>query len=102
MRIYETDMAVSFQLVSGTSIVFPNPSTDPFTTTTNFPSQLQSTLTTELGESNYDIGHLFHKGNNDGFAGCIGCVCVDGQKGQGWSSHTFEAENGTTFLTDFF
>ena len=101
-EVYETDMAVSFQLVSGTSIVFPNPSTDPFTTTTNFPSQLQSTLTTELGESNYDIGHLFHKGNNDGFAGCIGCVCVDGQKGQGWSSHTFEAENGTTFLTDFF
>lgn len=30
-EVYETDMAVSFQLVSGTSIVFPNPSTDPFT-----------------------------------------------------------------------
>ena len=59
-------MAITFQLVTGTEIIYPTSSTDPYTG--SFNSQLQSTLTSEVGESNYDIGHLFNYGGNNGNA----------------------------------
>jgi len=55
-----------------------------------------------MGESNYDIGHLFDYGSNNGNAGCIGCVCVDGQKGSGFSSHQFTDNDGGPYMDDFF
>jgi len=93
-------MAITFQLVTGTEIIYPTSSTDPYTG--SFNSQLQSTLTSEVGESNYDIGHLFNYGGNNGNAGCIGCVCVDGQKGSGFSSHSFTDNDGGPNMDDFF
>ena len=86
-EVFEVDMAVTFQLVSGTNIIYPNAATDPYTG--NLNAQLQSTLTANVGEANYDIGHLFDFGGNNGNAGCIGCVCVNNQKGSGFSSHQF-------------
>src|SRR5690606_32474726 len=59
-EVFEVDMAVTFQLVSGVSVIYPNAATDPYTG--SFNSQLQSTLTSNIGEVNYDIGHLFHFG----------------------------------------
>lgn len=99
-EVFEVDMAVTFQLVSGTSIIFPNAATDPYTG--NLNGQLQTTLTTNIGEANYDIGHLFHFAGNNGNAGCIGCVCVNGQKGSGFSSHTFLDNDGGPYQNDFF
>jgi hypothetical protein len=99
-EVFEVDMAVTFQLVSGVEIVYPSASTDPYTN--NLNSQLQSTLTSQVGESNYDIGHLFTFGTNNGNAGCIGCVCVDGQKGSGFSSHSFTDNDGGPNMDDFF
>ena len=99
-EVFEVDMAITFQLVTGTEIIYPTSSTDPYTG--SFNSQLQSTLTSEVGESNYDIGHLFNYGSNNGNAGCIGCVCVDGQKGSGFSSHSFTDNDGGPNMDDFF
>ena len=99
-EVFEVDMAITFQLVTGTEIIYPTASTDPYTG--SFNSQLQSTLTSEVGESNYDIGHLFNYGGNNGNAGCIGCVCVDGQKGSGFSSHSFTDNDGGPNMDDFF
>ena len=73
-EVFEVDMAVTFQLVSGIEIIYPSASTDPYTGSYN--SQLQSTLTSVIGESNYDIGHLFNYGGNNGNAGCIGCCLL--------------------------
>ena len=99
-EVFEVDMAVTFQLVSGTEIIYPIAATDPYTG--SFNSQLQSTLTSVIGEANYDIGHLFNYGGNNGNAGCIGCVCVDGQKGSGFSSHSFTDNDGGPNMDDFF
>lgn len=99
-EVFEVDMAVTFQLVSGTDIIFPDPETDPYTTSLN--SELQNTLTSVIGEANYDIGHLFHYAGNNGNAGCIGCVCVNNQKGRGFSSHTFLDNDGGPYQNDFF
>ena len=100
-EVFEVDMAVTFQLVSGTEIIYPTASTDPYSSSSP-NGQLQSTLTSEMGESNYDIGHLFDYGSNNGNAGCIGCVCVDGQKGSGFSSHQFTDNDGGPYMDDFF
>lgn len=99
-EVFEVDMAVTFQLVSGTSIIYPTAASDPYTGSLN--AQLQTTLTAQIGEANYDIGHLFAYAGNNGNAGCIGCVCVNGQKGSGFSAHTFLDNDGGPYMTDFF
>ena len=99
-EVFEVDMAVTFTLVTGTEIIYPDPASDPYTG--GFNAQLQATLTSVVGEANYDIGHLFAFGGNNGNAGCIGCVCVDGQKGSGFSSHSFLDNDGGPYMSDFF
>lgn len=105
-EVFETDMAVTYQLVSGTSIIYANPFSDPYNPAGNLNNQLQTTLTNNIGEANYNIGHLFHKENsydtNNGNAGCIGCVCVNNQKGRGFSSHVFTDFDGGPYMSDFF
>lgn len=96
--IYESDFNVTMVLIANTDdVIYTNASTDPYTG--SFNSQLQSTLTSVIGESNYDIGHLFAKASNNGNAGCIGCVCVDGDKGSGFTSHT--VPSGDAFDVDY-
>ncbi|MUU79383.1 reprolysin-like metallopeptidase [Winogradskyella endarachnes] len=99
-EVFEVDMAVTFTLVTGTEIIYPDASTDPYTNSLN--SELQSTLTSNIGEANYDIGHLFDYGTNNGNAGCIGCVCENGSKGSGFSSHSFLDNDGGPYMSDFF
>ena len=99
-EVFEVDMAVTFTLVTGTEIIYPDPASDPYTG--GFNAQLQATLTSVVGEANYDIGHLFAFGGNNGNAGCIGCVCVVGQKGSGFSSHSFLDNDGGPYMSDFF
>lgn len=99
-EVFEVDMAINFTLVTGTEIIYPNPSTDPYTGAYN--SQLQNTLTSVIGESNYDIGHLFAKDSKGGSAGCIGCVCVNNSKGSGYSAHDFLDNDGGPYMADFF
>ncbi|WP_460220493.1 reprolysin-like metallopeptidase [Psychroserpens sp. MEBiC05023] len=86
--IFENDFNVTMVLISNTDdVIYTNANTDPYSNG-SFNGQLQSTLTSVIGESNYDIGHLFARASNNGNAGCIGCVCVNGQKGSAFTSRT--------------
>jgi len=101
-EIFETDLGVHLELVSSDSLIYANPSTQPYGS--NLGDELQKTLSQNIGESNYDIGHLFAYSNQpDGEAGCIGCVCEDGQKGRAYSTHPFiDISEQGVFLNDYF
>ena len=87
--IFENDFNVTMVLIGNNDdVIYTNSGNDPYTTSANYNGQLQSTLTNVIGESNYDVGHLFARASNNGNAGCIGCVCVNGQKGSGFTSRT--------------
>ena len=58
-EIFEVDMAITMTLVTDKTLLYTNAATDPYTG--NLNNELQTTLTAEVGEANYDIGHLFHK-----------------------------------------
>lgn len=84
-EVFETDLAITLELVSNTdAVIFTDAETDPYDG--NLNTQVQNTLTTSIGEENYDIGHLFHKDEDNGNAGFIGAVCVDNKKGSGYAS----------------
>lgn len=96
--VFEKDFAVRMVLIANTDLViYTNAASDPYTTSYN--SQLQSTLTSVIGEANYDVGHVFVNASNNGNAGCIGCVCVNGSKGSGFTSGT--VPTGDVFDIDY-
>jgi chitodextrinase len=96
--VFEKDFAVRMVLIANTDLViYTSASTDPYTTSYN--SQVQSTLTSVIGEANYDIGHLFVRASNNGNAGCIGCVCVNGSKGSAFTAAT--VPTGDLFDIDY-
>ncbi|RNL93426.1 T9SS C-terminal target domain-containing protein [Sinomicrobium pectinilyticum] len=96
--LFENDFAITTVLIENTDeVIYTDPDSDPYTG--NYNSQLQNTLTSVIGEENYDIGHVFVQGSNNGNAGCIGCVCVDNSKGSGFTSHSIP--EGDNFDVDF-
>ncbi|GAB1857852.1 hypothetical protein MHTCC0001_26890 [Flavobacteriaceae bacterium MHTCC 0001] len=114
--VFEADMAVTFELVDATELIYTNANTDPYSdfdvgtreenlfNSQGWSFQLQNTLTSTIGSAAYDIGHLF--GHNagtgvTGFAGCIGCVCIDGTKGSAFSTPPNSIPEGDTFDVDF-
>ncbi len=101
--VYEKDLALHLNLISNTtSVIYYNPSTDPYSTNlSQWNSQLQSTLTSVIGEANYDIGHMFGASGGGGNAGCIGCVCVNGSKGSGITSPGDGIPQGDNFDIDY-
>ena len=87
--VFENDFNVTMVVIANnTNVIYTNSGNDPYTSSSNYNSQLQATLTSVIGESNYDVGHLFARASNNGNAGCIGCICVNGQKGSGFTSRT--------------
>lgn len=105
-EVFETDMAVKFELVDATQLIYTDVTTDPYSDANigadgAWNSQLQSTLTNVIGELAYDIGHLFGASGGGGNAGCIGCVCVDNSKGSGYTSPSDAIPEGDTFDIDF-
>ena len=99
--VFEKDLAIHMNLVDNTTIIYTNASTDPYTTMGQWNGQLQTTLTNVVGESNYDVGHMFGATGGGGNAGCIGCVCVNGQKGSGITSPSDAIPEGDTFDIDY-
>jgi len=84
-EVFETDLGVTLELIANTDLViFTDPDTDPYGG--NLNSEVQNTLTTTIGEANYDVGHLFHEDTNGGNAGFIGSVCRDNQKGSAYAA----------------
>jgi subtilisin-like proprotein convertase family protein len=96
--IYDRDFGIRMTFASGMdAVIYLDPNTDPFltTNTTGWNTYCRTTLTS-FGIANFDIGHLVGKttaGNENGNAGCIGCVCQNGGtngtfKGSGFTAHT--------------
>ena len=99
-EVFEQDLNIRLELVSDVFLLFEDPTTDPYNG--NFPSELQNTLDTEIGDERYDLGHLFDLGEPNGDASCVGCVCVSGKKGQAYATHPFEDIFGGTYRNDYF
>jgi hypothetical protein len=105
--VYEKDLALHLNLVANTTAVFYyNPSTDPYSNASTgaggaWNTELQNTLTSVIGEANYDVGHLFGASGGGGNAGCIGCICVNGQKGKGYTSPADGIPQGDNFDVDY-
>jgi hypothetical protein len=101
--VFEKDLALHLNVQNFPNIIYTNAATDPYTGNLNV--QLQQTLTSEVGNSNYDIGHVFNAAGNNGNAGCIGCVCINPTsatstaKGSGFTQSTSPV--GDTFDIDF-
>ncbi|MFY1048264.1 reprolysin-like metallopeptidase [Chryseobacterium sp. GP-SGM7] len=110
--VFEKDMALHLILQNFPNIIYLNAATDPYSNATaagmaNWNVQLQQTLTANVGNDNYDIGHLFGKSGGGGNAGCIGCICVNPtsstskQKGSGYTSPANAIPQGDTFDIDY-
>ncbi len=105
--VYEKDLAIHLNLIAATTnVIYYDPSTDPYAPASTgaggtWNGQLQSTLTAVIGEANYDIGHLFGASGGGGNAGCIGCICVNGSKGSGFTSPADAIPQGDNFDIDY-
>ncbi|ESU24383.1 hypothetical protein FEDK69T_08300 [Flavobacterium enshiense DK69] len=103
--VFEKDFGVHMNLIANNdAVIYTSASTDPYSAASgmsNWNSQLQSTLTSVIGEANYDVGHLFGATGGGGNAGCIGCVCVNGQKGSGYTSPADGIPSGDNFDIDY-
>ncbi len=83
--VFEADLAVRLEVIADNDkVIYTDSDTDPYSG--NFNAEAQNALTDEIGEANYDIGHLFHRGPDGGNAGFIGRICVDGSKGSAYSA----------------
>jgi hypothetical protein len=95
--IFENDFATTMIIINNTDIIHFDPTSDPYTGALN--GELQAHLTAVVGEANYDIGHVLNQAGNNGNAGCIGCICVDGQKGSAFTQSN--VPTGFNFDVDF-
>ena len=97
--VFENDLNVTLQLpANNDDVIYLNAGSDPYSTSSNYSNELQNTLDTEIGNANYDLGHLLSATGFDGNAGCIGCVCDSGLKGRAYASD--DAPGGFNFDID--
>ena len=105
--VFEKDFAVRMVLIANNdAVIYTSASTDPYSVASTgsggaWNAELQSTLTSVIGEANYDVGHLFGASGGGGNAGCIGCVCTNGQKGSGYTSPGDGIPSGDNFDIDY-
>lgn len=111
--VLDVDMAVKLEIIPNDNLViYTNAATDPYSAAGAgsggaWNQELQTALTSALGNSAYDIGHLFGASGGGGNAGCIGCVCVNPTasvplgKGSGFTSPSNNVPQGDSFDIDF-
>lgn len=108
--VFEKDLAIHLNMVNYPALIYMDAATDPYSPAAqmgNWNVQLQQTLTSVVGNENYDIGHLFGRSGGGGNAGCIGCICVDPTgptnkaKGSGYTSPANAVPQGDTFDIDY-
>jgi len=83
--VYEKEVSIRLSLVAtNTLVVFTSPASDPFNGNNNantLINESQSVINSNIGSSNYDIGHTFSSGGG-GLAN-LGCVCSTNNKAKG-------------------
>lgn len=107
--VFETDMAVTFEVQDFPELIYTDAGTDPYSGSLSaWNVELQNTLTSTIGNAAYDIGHMFGASGGGGNAGCIGCVCVDDSastsdknKGAGITSPADGIPEGDNFDIDY-
>ncbi|MDR6487166.1 hypothetical protein J2799_001651 [Chryseobacterium vietnamense] len=101
--VFEKEFAIHLTIQNLPNIIYANPANDPYTNDLN--GQLQQTLSAQVGDANYDIGHVFNADGGDGNAGCIGCICTNPTaaeplgKGSGYTQN--QNPVGDTFDIDY-
>jgi subtilisin-like proprotein convertase family protein len=111
--VFNKDLALKLEIIANnTAIIYTDAATDPYSnpadgTNGAWNLELQSNLTSTIGNGNYDIGHLFGDSGGGGDAGCIGCVCVDPTpsdeygKGSAYTSPSNSKPEGDSFDIDY-
>ena len=115
--VLEKDLALHLNMINNTSIIFTDATTDPYSDATDgadgaWNKELMDTLHSIVGDSNFDIGHLFGASGGGGNAGCIGCVCSNdisldtngdpiAYKGSGFTSPADGIPMGDNFDIDY-
>ncbi|MCD9617150.1 reprolysin-like metallopeptidase [Chryseobacterium gleum] len=110
--VFEKDFALHLNLQNFPNVIYIDPATDPYAAAATgaqgaWNGQLQAALTANVGNENYDIGHLFGKSGGGGNAGCIGCVCINPTttvpkgKGSGFTSPANGIPSGDSFDIDY-
>lgn len=119
--VFENDFSIRMVLIpQQNNIIFLDPNTDPYSEARigangQWNSELLNVLngsTYGIGDSAFDIGHLFGASGGGGNAGCIGCVCSNNinfdpfegtvmYKGQGFSSPADNTPKGDAFDIDY-
>lgn len=119
--VFENEFGIHMNLIAEEeSIIFTNASTDPYSSASAgvsgaWNTELMAVLhgtTYGIGDSKFDIGHLFGRTGGGGAAGCIGCVCNNDTtfdsaeggywyKGQGFTSPGSGVPSGDNFDIDY-
>ncbi len=117
--VFEKEFSARMVLIANNdAVIYTSASTDPYSPASgldNWNLQLMNTLSSVIGNANFDVGHLFGATGGGGNAGCIGCVCsndmstevVEGittpvnYKGSGYTSPNDGIPSGDNFDIDY-
>ncbi len=94
--IYETELAISFQLVANNDLIVYT-GTDPYSSPPTLDEN-QANLDVVIGNANYDIGHVLSIGT--GGIARLESACDDNNKARGMTS--LDTPAGDPFYVDFF
>ncbi|WP_312390371.1 reprolysin-like metallopeptidase [Chryseobacterium sp.] len=80
--VFEKEFGIQLIIQDLPNIISTNPDTDFYTppvlqTDPSLNLQLQRMLTQQVGNDNYDIGHVFNAAGGNGNAGGIGIICTN-------------------------
>jgi hypothetical protein len=115
--VFEKDFALHLNLQNYQGVIYTDASLDPYSAATTGAAgawnlELMNALHDNVGDANFDIGHLFGASGGGGNAGCIGCVCSNDMtldengspeeyKGSGYTSPADGIPQGNNFDIDY-
>ncbi|HBV15696.1 reprolysin-like metallopeptidase [Chryseobacterium carnipullorum] len=115
--VFEKDFGIKLLLQDFQNVIYTNAATDPYSDSDAgvddalWNGELMNVLHNNVGEANFDIGHLFGATGGGGNAGCIGCICSDDMtldqgspvayKGSGFTSPANGVPSGDSFDIDY-